>query len=241
MGLDIAEFVIAVEEAFQINIMESDAQNIETLGSLVDYLERETAKSPHSKAEADYIFREGFLTLQRFLVKELGVDPAQLSPETEIAPLLMPFRLRRRLWRKMRKEISASIPFLYGKTYVKWGGAVAVFFGFFTFLFSVICLDDTVLSFAKFILGIVIGLATGFGFFLSGFFVFSPLFSSIPNDCRTLGGIARSAVRTKVSLDPNGRVWTRETIAEAVRRIAAEQTGMPVEKISFSERFIDLF
>lgn len=141
----------------------------------------------------------------------------------------------------MRKEISASIPALHGKTYAKWAGAFCFVLGFFTFLLSTVALEGSESLAIKAMLGMVIGLAVGFGIFWTGYFLCSPLFSSIPDGCRTLGGIARHAVRIKISLDPNGQVWTRETIAETVLRIAAEQTGMPVEKISFSERFIDLF
>lgn len=57
MGLGIAEFVICIEEEFQIDILENDSLKIDTLNDLVDYPECETAKAPHSKEEASRVYR----------------------------------------------------------------------------------------------------------------------------------------------------------------------------------------
>lgn len=42
-SLDIAELMIAFEEAFNIDINESEAQNISTVGDVMKYIEKATA------------------------------------------------------------------------------------------------------------------------------------------------------------------------------------------------------
>ncbi|MCL2743558.1 MAG: hypothetical protein FWE67_06890 [Planctomycetaceae bacterium] len=238
MGLDIAEFIIAIEDEFQVEIWENEAPNIDTLDKLIAYLEQETAKSPHSKTEAADAFQDGFLSLQRFFAEELGVEISQLTPETELAPLLIPLRKRRRIWKKMIKDFSRRIPSLYGKVYLECGGRICVFIGFFFGLFVTIGLGVNVTTFLT---GMVSGAIGGFVLFLAGLFLFSPLFSTIPKECRTLGGLAKIAVPAKICLNSNGQVWTRETITEAVLRITSEQTLVPVEKISLTEKFDRIF
>ena len=80
MGLDIAEFCIAIEEVFQVDILERDAQRIDTLEELIVYLERKTAEAPQSQDEADRVFQESFLSLQRLFAAELGIEASQLNP-----------------------------------------------------------------------------------------------------------------------------------------------------------------
>ena len=243
MGLDIAEFMIAIEEEFQIDILESDAQNnIDTLEHLVTYLEEKTAKAPHSQTEADRVFQEGFLSLRRFFANELEVEISQLTPETEIAPLLIPLAKRRRIWKKIRKEFSYRVPSLSGKIFIEWIGGLCVFLGFFFGLFVTIGLDNDIPSLAlRGLTGFGLGIGSGCVLFLILLLLFSPLFSTIPKDCRTLGGLAKSAVVTSISLDPNGQVWTRQTITEAILHLTSIQTGIPVEKISLTDKFVNLF
>ena len=242
MGLEIAEFMIAVEDTFQVEIFEGEIQGIETLDDLVAWLERETAKSPHSKKEADHVFQEGFLVVQSFFARELEVDSTQLMPETEIVPLLKSLGKRRWIWEKLRKEISRRIPPLCGKSYAEWGGGLCVVVGFFLGLFVMIGLDNTVKSLViRGIIGLISGVLGGFFLFRLGLFLFSPLFSTIPKGCRTLGGLAKCVVWTKVSLDPNGRLWSRESIEKEVLQLVSKNSWVPVEKISLSKKIVDVF
>ena len=240
MGLDLAEFFLNVEDTFQVDIFESAVEKVETLDDLVTLLEQETAKSPHSATAAERVYQEGFLTVQSFLARELEMEPSQLLPETQIAPLLKPLAERRRIWKKMRKEVSGRIPSLYGKVYNTWGSGFCLLVGFFFGLFvAVITLGSGV------IIGTVSSLASGtmVGLLLygMGLYLFSSRFSTIPENCRTLGGLAKRAVATKISLDPDGRVWNRESIEKELLRIVSEQSWTPLEKISLSKKLVDLF
>lgn len=239
MGLDIAEMMIAFEEVFQVDILEEAAQNIETLDDIVDYIEQEVRKSPTSQTEADRIYAEGVVGLRRFLSEALEIDPPQLEQETELAALLLPLERRRALWKRMREEISDSIPGLYGTLYCQWGWAPAIFLGFLVGLLVVVVAPGPEIV-LKVVPGVFCWAFVTLVLYIAGFFVFSPFFSGIPNECATLGGLARCAVRSRVSLDPHGRVWTRESIAEAVQVIVAEQTGLAREKFSLATKFSEL-
>jgi len=181
MGLDFAHFLLNVDEEFNVDLFAHDFSKISTLEDFITLLEEETAKSPHTQVEADHLFQEKFLVIQNFFAEELAIDPSHLTPETQVAPLLHSLS-RRRIWKKLREEISPNIPPL------RW----------------------------------------------------TLLFSTIPKDCNSLNGITRCIVR-KISLDSESKVWTRETITEAVLRIASEQTGIPREKISLTENVGKVF
>lgn len=61
MGLDLVEFTIAVEDAFQIGIPDADAARIRTPGLLVDYLTTRLPKSDSTSCleqRAFYVVRE---------------------------------------------------------------------------------------------------------------------------------------------------------------------------------------
>ena len=242
MGLEIAEFVMAVEDTFQVEILEDDFPSIDTLEQLITYLERKTAESLHSQTEADDMFQEKFLSLQRFFVQEFGVEISQLTPDTEIAPLLKPLSKRRRIWKKLRKDFSRHIPPLYGKFYAELVGGLCVFIGFFFGLFVTIGWDNQEWFIVRGFIGLMSGTIVGVLLYLGGIFLFSPLFSTIPRECRTFGGLAKIAVaEKKINLDPNGQLWNRESIEQEVLRLASEQSGTPVEKISLTKKLVDLF
>ena len=242
MGLGIAEFVIAVEEAFQVDILERDAQRIDTLEELIVYLERKTADTPHSQDEADRVFQEGFLSLQRLFAAELGIEASQLNPETEIAPLLKPLSKRRRIWKKIKKD-APRCPSLYGKIYIEWIGGLCVFLGFFFGLFVTIGWDNNAPLIIRGMIGLMSGAIGGFLLFFMGLVLFSPLFSTIPKECRTLGGLAKCTctIVLGISLDPNGQAWNRESIEKEVLRMASASTRIPVEEISLTEKLAHLF
>jgi hypothetical protein len=239
MGLEIAEFILAVEEKFNVNLFERterDALNVDTLEQFIVLIEEEVAKSPHTQSEADRLFQEKFLAIQKFFAKELGVDTSLLTIQTETASLLRPLFRRRQIWKKMRKEISENIPPLYGKHYREWMGGISVLCAFVFGLGVGIEWEIIAGIFYGFLLFIILFLTLIWFWHLS----FSPLFSTIPKSCCSLKDITRHAIR-KISLDPDGKIWIRETITETVRRIISEQMNIPVERISLTDRMNKIF
>jgi hypothetical protein len=245
MGLDVVEFLINLEEKFHIYFRAEDenkASKIETIGDVISHVENIIAEFPHSSAEAERNSQNGMTTLSEFFARELNKNSSELFPKTEIKTLFKTLAERRRIWKKMQREISPNIPSLQGKTYCNVGGGICVFIGFFTGLGFIIELNDgSNYPIVNILLGIVSGFTAGGLLFLSGIFLFSPFFSAIPDQCRTLGNLIRYIVPTENFLDPNGQLWTRETITETVLHIASNQSGVPVEKISLLTKLTELF
>ena len=49
-----------IEQEFAVNLMDDGGDNIETLGELVAYFEKHTAKMTYSPEEADQVFRDAW-------------------------------------------------------------------------------------------------------------------------------------------------------------------------------------
>lgn len=245
MGLDIAEFFLAVEEEFGVNTFEQSMIEFDTLNDLVSYLEQATALAPHTLEETQHVFLREFTTVQSFFAKELDIPLSELTPEMPIAPLLEPLAFRRRFWKalqsKLRDEYCYNVPKLQGRTYQRVGGGVCVLLGFFCGLLVVIESGAVTPISAHGFIGVATGFFVGMFLYMLGTLVFSPWFSTIPESCRTLGGVVKYVVPLKPSLDPDGQPWNRETIEKAVLRAAAENTGMPLKKLSLASRFRDIF
>ena len=243
MGLDIAEFLLTLQEEFQIDIAEEDCPNMDTFEELVTYIERKIAESPRTQTEADGLFQEGFFTIRRFFNRELGIDSSLLTPVTKVAPLLLPLSHRRRVWKKLRKEMSKDIPSLvFGESTQIWTFGICASICFLSCCYF-IRWDDWGCLFTRIIPGVFTSMLAGLFFGIISLIVSAalPFRSTIPKACDTLGDIVRLAIRTEISLDPEYRIWTRETIAKSVMRIASEQMGVPVEKISLTESVGEFF
>jgi acyl carrier protein len=77
MGLDIVEFVIAVEGSFGIDIPDKDAESLETPRILIEYLDRQLA-THHVAAMRDpngpWTRQEIETRIVKLIESELGVD-----------------------------------------------------------------------------------------------------------------------------------------------------------------------
>jgi len=102
MGLDIVEYVIAVEDAFGLAIPNRDAARLETPGQLVDYLcTRLTAAS-----DGPSLVQTAFYRLRAALVAELGVSRAAVRPDATLAQLTS--RPERDVWRGVAARLGVE-------------------------------------------------------------------------------------------------------------------------------------
>jgi acyl carrier protein len=92
MGLDLVEFVMAVEEAFGIAIPDEDAQELLTPGDLVRYLERRLGQGEGSCLE-----QRAFYSLRRAGMSVLRQPRGSFRPDTRWDAIL-PSKRRRRAW-----------------------------------------------------------------------------------------------------------------------------------------------
>lgn len=83
MGLDLIEYVITVEDAFEIAIPDADAVHLDTPAKLIDYLCAHLGESP----DGPPLVQTAFYRLRTTLIHELGVGRDQIRPETTLAEL----------------------------------------------------------------------------------------------------------------------------------------------------------
>jgi hypothetical protein len=83
MGLDLVEYVIAIEDAFEISIPDADAAELDTPGKLVDYL---CARLGEARDGAPLI-QTVFYRLRAALATELGVERSRIRPQTMLGDL----------------------------------------------------------------------------------------------------------------------------------------------------------
>ena len=98
MGLDGVEFIMAVEEAFQIAIPDEDAGQMRTPGDVVTYVfGRVGSERGHGCAE-----QRAFYRLRRASMKVFGQSREAIRPATRWDAVL-PRRQRRHNWRLLHK------------------------------------------------------------------------------------------------------------------------------------------
>lgn len=115
MGLDLVEFVLAVEDAFGLAIPDKDAENLVTPGLLVDYLQSRLAPSP----DVPCLHQRAFYRLRRAGMKVLDRPRKDFAPDTPWSALLHPGKHQRE-WNLLRRT-SAVEPWPRLKPFLSFG------------------------------------------------------------------------------------------------------------------------
>ncbi len=103
MGLDLVEFTIAVEDAFQLPISDRDAADIRTPGQLVDYLlgRLTPARAP------DCLDQRAFYTLRRAGMRVLDQPRSAFHPDTRWDNIILVGK-RRQYWHLLHHTTAMS-------------------------------------------------------------------------------------------------------------------------------------
>lgn len=241
MGLGVAELMIAIEVEFDIEIFESEAQQIMTLVDLVDLVEKQIAGSAVTEEQAQTFRTEGLRKAREILAEKTGVDPDSLSEDTKLETLFpketWPRESRRECWQEIRDRFSQSrIPPLENSL------SCYLICLFFLEIFVVLGASSIatryyneirVLSFA--VMTLVFSIV---GLILYGRWNRR---ADFPMNCDTVMGLARGIISDTIRLDSEGNVWTRPGIEKAIRTIVASEIGVKPEDIDLSVRIDDLF
>jgi hypothetical protein len=83
MGLELVEYVIAVEDAFELAIPNRDAAQLDTPAKLIDYL----CARLESSTDNTPLLQTAFYRLRSALVVELGVSRGDVRPDSTIRDL----------------------------------------------------------------------------------------------------------------------------------------------------------
>lgn len=236
MGLDVAELMIAVEEEFNVEIFEAEAQQVVTLTDLVDLLERQIVGSAVTEEQAQEFRAEGLRKARKILAEKTGVDPDSLAEDTKLETLF-PLETRSELWKEIQNEFPNSpIPALENP--IPW---FLVAFFFCEFIVLVIaclcasrCVDAPIVAFSA----LAILLLSIVGMVVYGYRNHR---ADFPWNCSTVIGLARCIISDVIRLDSEGHAWTRPAIEKALRTMVAQQLGVKPEDIDSSARIDDLF
>lgn len=104
MGLDIIEFVMAVEGAFGIEIPDTDAVRLETPRLLIDYVARHVQLQPTNLRVC--LSQRAFYRSRAAIARRFGVDRQSLRPDSRLKDLLGD---RRGEWKALGDDVGASI------------------------------------------------------------------------------------------------------------------------------------
>ena len=114
MGLDLVEYVIAIEEAFEIDIPDADAVHLETPAKLIDYLCTRLGES----GDGPPLVQTAFYWLRKGLAEELAVSHGRIRPATVISELTD--RPENRVWRAVASRLKVNPKFLTHTPVVQW-------------------------------------------------------------------------------------------------------------------------
>ena len=114
MGLDLVEYVIAIEEAFEIDIPDADAVHLETPAKLIDYLCDRLGES----ADGPPLVQTAFYWLRKGLADELALPRGRIRPDSVISELTD--RPENDVWRAVAARLEVNPKFLTHSPVVKW-------------------------------------------------------------------------------------------------------------------------
>lgn len=234
MGLDIAELMIVLEEEFNVEIFETDAGKIETVGDLIDMIDMQLTGSPVTPEQAERHWAEGLGQARRYLAETLEIEPDLLAEQTKLAELF-PRERRDTLWKTLQSK-SPRIPDLY-PVIGCFPAIGVVVVALMTIILAAIA-TDYFSGLTVFIVSMIVISAALAAF---GTWSYASRENVIDPNLATVADLARRLVPSEVRLDPHGKPWERKTIETMVFRLIAAQAGCEPEEILASMKIADLF
>ena len=228
MGLDTVELVLEVEDAFAIHIADRDAEKIQTVGQLHEYIIEHLAATDPAKPAVCATAR-CFYRIRRALVEGVGLERGAVKLATLLADLL-PIRTRREDRRRLQQALELRVPDL------RLPAAVGPLLGLAILMSSLIAI--------AFPLGLPAALAGAFlalscMLWIAGFWLVMPLSVSFPLASPTLGNLVRQVAERNqawlVGLPP----MSREEVWDKLQKIVCEQLGVDESKVRPEASFVN--
>jgi hypothetical protein len=208
MGLDGVEIVMAVEDAFDIQIEDSEAEKILTPRQLIDLV---MAKVPIVSADVCLTHR-AFNLLRTFLLGKCGLARSSVTPRAQLGELL-PAKRRPAVFGHLAAELVIPAPALVRADWLK---GVLITAGLLSGVVAFACAGPNGLTWLPALLAMAL---TGY----LGAVATRGLQTEFPKELRTVADLARWIVRHKRDLvAPGTPAWTREQVAGRVRQIVID-------------------
>jgi len=104
MGLDIVEFIMAVEAAFDLEIADADAEGLRTPRDVITHLR---GRLPDAPGGAPCLTQQAFYRTRRAVVTRFGRRRGALRPATALAGVI-PAAARAEHWRALRADLDVE-------------------------------------------------------------------------------------------------------------------------------------
>lgn len=213
MGLDYVELVMRVEEEFEIEISDCEAETLATPGLLCACIERKLGIIEAERRSFCPTSR-AFYRVRRELMA-LGIERGHITPNSALEKLL-PRAQRQAQWKALKEALPGKWEPLRRPAFVFWSGAL-YFFGSLVVVVLFPVLPPQAAGF--------IPVAGAAQLLLYG--ATAPLALCIPADTSTVGDIARRVAQTSTDVPSTQRdVWSE------VQRIVADELSVPLEIVT---------
>ena len=227
MGMDMAEVIMEVEDAFDINIDDSSWTKMRTVASLYALiLNRLGVKQGDVCLSSAVCFR-----LRRVMLKQIGVTRKDFRVNTPLKDLI-PLIKRQRTWKAIRSETGWSLPKLERSRPVIWTlrigwAVVAVALGFY---------------FKNLGYGAVFALVfvASVLYVIAAAVVTAPLAVHFPADCQSVRASVNRIVDTNYGkLVDEYKCSDPDAAWKILKQIIVERLGVAPEKVTPEARFTE--
>ena len=216
MGLDGVELVMEFEDEFGIQIPDAAAEEMPTVGDVVEFLHTELSRT--LKQAESCLTSRSFYKLRRGLIKLLSLPSREITLKTELEQLI-PREQRREIWANLH-SYGLRLPSLERSSVTVLAASLIVIGC--TGGLSVM-LHDSLFLLTSLPLWFIASLVT------------KPLAVFVPGNCRTISDLVMyctSMNKSEITDAPS-----RREILYKIKFITSEQLGIPVDKIAEDSNF----
>jgi acyl carrier protein len=230
MGLEMAEFVIDLEEGFDIHITDEAVQAAQTVGDVVALVEYLLAQ----KRDQDVTARKRAV-LAQVLQDQLGVDPEQVVGSADLECLIASLD-RRAQWGRVRDALRDRGFLAPDPLTASRSGCLAVFGVWTGLICGAVVVGRTVGGIGGWIAGLAAGATVTI---LAIRVLVGPMARRFTSELRTVNGLAEAIVEMPgMPADP-GAVPVSTEVQKKVIHLLAERVGMKPDEITPQSTFIE--
>lgn len=226
MGLDSVELIVEVENEFQIEILDIEAENILTVGDFYECVIQKLAFSPDEINQARCKSQEYFYELRKVLIEDFQQERKTISPKTSLHAIFEKKKIRAS-WKILAEKIEVKMPDLERP---KWMNNLIIW----TFL---------ILGISVSIIGIISGHYYLLGIWIMVVYALEWLFKltepfAIHSNIESLGEL----VNAIISENYRALVLSKSSkndIYLILQGIISEKVGVPIKDIKYNAKIVD--
>lgn len=221
MGLDIVELIMRVEEEFEIEIPDSDAEMLSSPGMLCAYIEHRLGRASSPSTARSYCpTSRAFYAVRRELM-QLGIERRHITPQTSLEALWSRSQ-RRHNWNALGEALHFDLPSLCRSP--EWAFVGLLPIG----LFPIWLLLSPATAIATFVFYIA-------SWWL-GSYLTQPLAVHTPKEMRSVADLARR-LSPRFCI-PASQEERAPDLWPIVRGLIADEFSIPVEQVARDAHFI---